>query len=411
MVCNLSGTGGCSKKTLWNHHLLEDKSEIYHMTFTLYAAVYAVAHALNKMDLAPKVLTSKEWLPRAKYETPSSTCSKACSTGHRKSFHRGKQKCCFMCLLCPEGEFTNLTDRDECMKCPLDHYSSYTRDRCVKRQPDFLSFADSLGVLLTSFAVTMCAISAVVLWIFVRYRNTPIAKTNNRNLTYILLSCLMLSFLSCLLFIGHPTELICRLREAFFLVTYATAISSVLGKALTVIAAFNSIKPGNTMRICISPMFSLSLVIVFSLGEFIICITWLIVAPPFLDFDVTAIKDKMILQCNQGSIAAFYTTIAYIGLLALSSFIVAFKVRKLPDRFNEAQCITFSMLVFCSVWIAFIPAYLSVKGKYLVVVQLFAMLASTGGLLVCIFFPKCYIVLVRPDLNIKETIHDKRRQT
>ncbi|XP_041429882.1 vomeronasal type-2 receptor 26 [Xenopus laevis] len=351
----------------------------------------------DQLIIKEKAIT---WSPYF-HKTPTSLCTEMCLSGYRRARQNGRQPCCFDCVPCSEGEISNFSDLETCVKCPSDQWPNPVRDQCIKKTIDFLSYEDLLGYVLSGCASVFILLTAVVFLIFIKHRGTPIVLANNQNISYILLMALLMSFLCTFMFIGHPTGVTCMLRQATFVFYFSVAISSILGKTMTVLVAFKATKTSNNTKRWGRINFSMCVVFLFSLGEFIICVIWLTLSPPYVESDNQTIPGKIILQCNEGSIVSFFLAVSYIGELSFMSFGVAFIARKLPDRFNEAQHITFSMLVFCSVWASFIPTYLSTKGKHMVAVEIFAIQASSAGLLICIFTPKCYIILLKPELNVK----------
>ncbi|XP_066566355.1 extracellular calcium-sensing receptor-like [Amia ocellicauda] len=340
-------------------------------------------------------------------QAPNSVCTDSCSPGTRKATRKGEPVCCFDCVPCADGEISNKTDSLDCSRCSLDTWSNQARDQCIPKDVEFLSYYESMGIILTVVSVFGACSTAAVSGVFIIFRNTPIVRANNRELSFLLLLFLILCFLIALTFIGEPTDWFCMIRYTAFGVSFALCISCILAKTVVVLIAFRATLPGSDIMKWFGRAQQRASVFVCTSVQIIICIVWLTTSPPYAEHNTRYQSAKIILECAVGSALGFWCVLGYIGLLACMCFVIAFLARNLPDNFNEAKLITFSMLIFFAVWITFIPTYVSTPGKYTVAVQIFAILASTFGLLLCIFVPKCYVILLKPEKNKKIIINGK----
>ncbi|XP_061576355.1 extracellular calcium-sensing receptor-like [Cololabis saira] len=340
-------------------------------------------------------------------EVPKSICSESCLPGTRRAFIKGRPICCFDCITCADGEFSNSTNAVKCDKCPPEYKSNEERNNCGMKAIEFLTFTELMGILLVTFSVFGACLAMSVALIFFCHRKTPIVRANNSELSFLMLFSLSLCFLSSMTFISKPTEWSCMLRHTAFGIIFVLCMSCVLGRTIVVLIAFRATGPGSNVKKWFGPAQQRVSVVVFTVIQIVICTLWLAINPPYPYKNTTYYKDKIILECSLGSPIGFWAVLGYIGLLAMLCFGLALLARKLPDNFNEAKFITFSMLIFCAVWITFIPAYVSSPGKFTVAVEIFAILASSYGMLCCIFLPKCYVILVRPEYNTKKHVMGK----
>ncbi|KAK9958606.1 hypothetical protein ABG768_010717 [Culter alburnus] len=340
-------------------------------------------------------------------KAPESLCSQSCLPGSRKARQKGKPVCCFDCIPCAEGEISNQTDSNDCLTCSKETWPNQAQDQCISKTLEFLSFQEPLGIILWAFSAFGACAALAVLGVFIMYRKTPVIRGNNMELSFLLLLFLCTCFLIGLTFIGKPTDWLCRTRYPAFGISFTLCISCILAKTVVVLMAFRATLPGSNVMKWFGPAKQRSSVILCTFVQGLICIIWLTTKPPVAAYNTKFMSATITVECAVGSEIGFWCVLGYIGLLASLCFLLAFLARKLPDNFNEAKFITFSMLIFFAVWITFIPVYVSSRGKYMVAVHVFAILASAFGLLLCIFAPKCYIVLLKPERNDKKHMMKK----
>uniref|UniRef100_A0AAX7VYH5 G-protein coupled receptors family 3 profile domain-containing protein n=1 Tax=Astatotilapia calliptera TaxID=8154 RepID=A0AAX7VYH5_ASTCA len=347
------------------------------ISYNVYKAVYTIAHALHKF-------------------------LKCDSTGLNEGL-------CEMHNSFANGQVSELITKYtmriiECTKCPEYFWSDKEKVKCVAGEEEFLSFSDTMGIILVALTLLGFLLTTIITIVFHSFRFTPIVKANNSEISFLLLLSLKLCFLCSLVFIGQPSWWTCRLRQAAFGISFVLCLSCLLVKTIVVLLAFRTNVPGSRGRKLFGTSQQRILIICATAPQICLCSGWVLGAPPF---PFRNPNYQIVVECKEPWPPGFYLLLGYIGLLAFVCLLLAFFGRKLPDTFNEAKFISFSMLIFWAVWISFIPAYVSSPGKFSVAVEIFAILASSFGLLLCIFVPKCYIILLHPERNIKKGMTGK----
>ncbi|KAM4889326.1 vomeronasal type-2 receptor 1-like [Thomomys bottae] len=395
---------------------LEDLKNTYldvsqlRITNNVRQAVYTLAHALDELSRCDKengpfnpgqycayIPTFEPW------HLPHSVCTDVCPPGTRKGIRQGEPICCFDCIPCADGHVSEKPGERECMQCGEDYWSNADRSKCVLKEVEFLAYDEALGFTLVLLSILGALVVVAVAVVYVLHRRTPLVQANDRELSFLIQAALLITVLSSLLFIGKPDDWSCRARQVTLALGFALGLSSILGKTISLFLAYR-ISVSKTRFLSMRPVFRKLLVLLSVLVEAAICSAYLLGQPPRVYKNMESQVIRIILECSEGSVELLCVVFGMDVLLAFLCFLTSFVARQLPDNYYEGKCITFGMLAFFIIWISFVPAYLSTKGKFKVAVEIFAILASSYGLLGCIFAPKCFIILLRPKRNTAETV-------
>ncbi len=107
-------------------------------------------------------------------------------------------------------------------------------------------------------------------------------------------------------------------------------------------------------------------------------------------------RNEARLMCQTKPLSVLYPIGYNLCLVVLCTF-YAVRTRNLPENFNEAKFIGFSMYTTCVIWLAFIPLFFG--SDYKVITLCLSTSFSATVILIFLFIPKVYIIIFEPEKN------------
>ncbi|XP_049731828.1 taste receptor type 1 member 1 isoform X2 [Elephas maximus indicus] len=345
--------------------------------------------------------TKIQW-HRKNNQVPKSVCNQDCSEGYRRMV-TGVHHCCFMCVSCEAGTFLNKSDLYRCQPCGKEEWAPERSQTCFPRTVVFLTWHTPISWVLLATNTLLLLLLVGTAGLFGLHLDTPVVKSAGGRLCFLMLGSLAVGSCSLYCFFGEPTLPTCLLRLAPFALGFTVFLSCLTIRSFQLVFIFKfSAKVPTFYRAWVQNHGAGLFVVFSSIAQLLICLMWLAVWTPLPTREYQRFSQLVVLECTQANSQGFMLSFAYNGLLSLSAFVCSYLGKDLPENYNEAKCVTFSLLLNFVSWITFFTMASVYQGKYLPAINMLAVLSSLYGGFSGYFLPKCYVILCRPDLNSTE---------
>uniref|UniRef100_A0A3P8S018 Taste receptor type 1 member 3 n=1 Tax=Amphiprion percula TaxID=161767 RepID=A0A3P8S018_AMPPE len=332
---------------------------------------------------------------------PLSTCSADCDPGQVRRV-KGFHSCCFDCIDCLPGTYQANKGNDiQCTKCPERQWSLIRSTNCTDPIFEVLSWntTEALVMILIGVALQICQGSVAI--VFLMHRGTPLVKASGGALSFVALLGLMGTCFSLLLFLGEPGDVVCHLQLPLTSIFQTVSLSVVMSISLQIFYVTEFPEMAASHLHIIRGPGSWLFVLICCAVQAGLC-GWFVQGGPSLSqyvADMTIDFVRSFLSCPVLPLSGLALMQGFNGAMALVSFMCTFMAMKPLHQYNLARDITFSTLIYCVTWVIFIPIYIGLEPKLKSVVHVYFILASNFGLMAAYYFPKCYLLLRKPDLN------------
>lgn len=220
----------------------------------------------------------------------------------------------------------------------------------------------------------------------------------------LLLGLLLCYFISFILLL-KPTKIICAIQKFAVGFSFSLSYSALLTKTNRIYRIFSAGRRTSRRPKFISPVSQVLICTGLIFFQIIISTVWLIFSPPNIRYYYPTRASNQ-LVCESAVGFSFIIGLIYPMFLVVICTIYAILTRNIPEAFNESKHIGFTMYTICIIWLAFVPIYASTSANISVrlITTAFSVSLSATVTLICLFAPKMYIIIIRPERNVKQTV-------
>uniref|UniRef100_A0A667ZWX8 Metabotropic glutamate receptor 3 n=1 Tax=Myripristis murdjan TaxID=586833 RepID=A0A667ZWX8_9TELE len=352
-------------------------------------------------EWAESLILSTDQIHWPREVVPTSQCSDPCARNEMKKMQAGEY-CCWICTACEPHEY--LADEFTCSPCAPGQWPTDDLTSCYDLPEDYIMWEDAWAIGPITIACVGFMCTGLVIWVFIRHNNTPLVKASGRELCYILLLGVFMSYAMTFLFLAKPSPAICALRRLGLGTSFAVCYSALLTKTNRIARIFSGVKDGGgaTRPRFISPSSQVFICLSLISVQLVMVSVWLLLeVPGTRRFTLPERRQTVILKCNVRD-SSMLLSLGYDVLLVILCTVYAFKTRKCPENFNEAKFIGFTMYTTCIIWLAFLPIFYVTSSDYRVQTTTMCISVSLSGFVVlgCMFAPKVHIIMFQPQKNV-----------
>ncbi|XP_044527183.1 taste receptor type 1 member 1 [Gracilinanus agilis] len=339
---------------------------------------------------------------KEKNQVPRSVCSQDCLPGEARRIV-GLHHCCFECVLCAAGTFLNSSDQYTCQPCQKEEWSPEGSQTCFNRTTEFLAWDHPVSLVLLGANTLLLLLLTGVAILFAQNLETPVVRSAGGRMCFLMLGSLAGAGCSPYCFLGEPTLLTCLLRQSLFALCFAVFLSCLTIRSFQLVFIFKlSAKMPALYHTWVHNHGARTFVAISSTIQLLICSVWLVAWTPLPIKEYKRFPELVVLECSKENSPGYMLSILYTWLLSVSCFACTYLGKDLPENYNEAKCMTFSLLFYFISWIGLATSSSIYNGKYMPAINMLVILSSLSGVFSGYFLPKCYVILCRPDLNTTE---------
>ena len=322
--------------------------------------------------------------------------------------------CCGTCDPCLGPNFTNSTSALQCQMCPETMWGNNPltgSTGCVDIDESYLKSSDIWSIVLIITAIIGFLATAFVGAVFIWFWNTPIVKSSGREQMILILTGITFSFLVTIVFLIKPSPAVCGLQRTGLLFCFSLILCALFVKLIRIARIFIQGKISPVRPRCIAPKYQILLTFLLVGIQMLLVLISLSVVPPdmkkYLQKNETNQDDfpVFVIQCTTPHIALVVLQIVYFTGLIIASNALAILTIQFPQNFNESKYVAFSTFALTLMWIlVFIPSYIitantTIQGA----VTLLTIQLSALAVLLCLFGPRVFIMIVWPKRNVQTT--------